>query len=32
MYAIGDLDGDTSVSSFYVTSSTNEIIKEGAAF
>ena len=32
MNAIGDLDEDSSLSSFYVTDSTNEIIKEGAPF
>ena len=32
MYAAGDLDGDNSLCSFYVTSATNEILKEGAAF
>jgi hypothetical protein len=32
MYAAGDLDGDSSLCSFYVTSATNEILKEGAAF
>jgi len=32
MYAIGDLDGDSVLSSFYVTDSTNEILKEGGTF
>ena len=32
MDAIGDLDGDSSLCTFYVTDSTNEILKKGAAF
>jgi len=32
MYAVGDLDGDNVLSSFYVTGSTNEILKEGGTF
>ncbi|MHB8893723.1 MAG: type IV pilin protein [Candidatus Geothermincolia bacterium] len=32
MYAVGDLDGDSSLSTFYVTDSSNEILHEGAAF
>ena len=32
MYAIGDLDDDSSLSSFFVTDYTNEILKVGGAF
>ncbi len=32
MNAIGDLDADSSLSSFYVTDSTNEILKKGGTF
>ena len=32
MYAVGDLDGDSSLSSFFVNDSTNEILKDGGTF
>jgi len=32
MYAVGDLDGDSALSTFYVTDTSNEILKEGGTF